>query len=681
MDLEQLLAGLSKQLQQSWVVYITSSETLQYLTTVTGIDDSCNNANEPKRDDPLLQLRLRHKASQSGSRSHIKRIRLSLNKLIGSDEGREVVKEAKIVAKNEISETKAVEVLKQEVDEMNAGYSYGNDAGYIELIMTPELSDDVVVAQHAEGNTTEDEVASSDALPLPEEISSNRTLIHRVLVTDPADFDKLSWDGVDSQLPEMSPEQFMSTFLPETDLEDINPADLPMRIAMNMKLAFCKNIAQEMSTENYVPVQDLLRDLHDKMRTLLPNRQDLHLHINDDIIGYSSCTSDVIRVLIRSGYLLANYLESPSRAESTRELLNCLEAFNCRFRDSDSAPLTVPYGIETEHLFAVACIVFVIQKAELCQMDVSNYKFAQLAPYIHQVGSEYERSHFKKTYGDYVAVSLKELQLMLPATNVWVKETLGLFENTDNITMQSSLEQKMDFIKGRGFVDGILFTKNELVLPELFSLDMEGIDSIRNEARCCVIASALSLHACNIIGSSVLKTEDGVDGNDLMSVLRKKHFKRDDLESEVIAALTSFTTTLAERSLTEEECDTLKNHALAVLRGNDPVLKLLDNRIRSYFRYACRWTPDAKSLGEISASVEMKTGRKVLKGDDDFVARGGVASLKAEFSLAANKEAKRLGFAFVSSDLIAAGNKARLIISLVCSNYDRDVLGRLLVAE
>eukprot|EP00986_Skeletonema_menzelii_P021317 scaffold34051_cov160-Skeletonema_menzelii.AAC.3 len=661
MDLEQLLAGLSKQLQQSWVVYITSSETLLHLAEVTGIDDASES--NTVQDDPLMQLRLRHKASQSGSRSHIKRIRLSLNKLIGSDEGREVVKEAKIVAKNEILETKAVELLKQEVDEMNAGFA--------ESIMAPDLSPN----DNAQ-NTTGDSRASV----LPEFVVGNRTFIHRVLVTDPADFDKLSWDGVDHRLPEISPDQFMSTFVPEKNSEDINHADLPKRIAMNMKLAFFKGIAQDMSTENYVPVHSLLKELHDKMRTLLPNRQELHSHINDDDIGHSSCTSDVIRVLLRSGYLLANYLEAPSRAESTRELLSCLEVFNSRSRDSDNAP-AIPYGIGTEHLLAVASVAFVLQKAELCQIDVSNYRLAQLALYIHgEVGNEYERSHFKKTHGDYSAVPINELQQMLPSSHAWVKSTLGLFETTDNISAQSSLDQKMEFIKGRGFVDGILFTKSELALPELFSLDIEDINYIRNEARCSVIASALSLHACNIIGSSILKTDNEVVGNELTSVLKKKHFKRDDLESEIITALTSFTTALADRSLSEEECSTLKNHALAVLRGNDPVLKLLDNRIRIYFRYACRWTPDNKSSGGISAPIEMKTGRKLVKGDDEF-ARGGVASSKTEFSLAASKEAKRLGFAFVSSDLIEAGNKARLIISLVCSNYDRDILGRLLMAE
>ena len=158
MDLDQLLAGLSKQLEQSWVIYITSSETLKYLAEVTGISEQ---EDDSTRNDPLMQLRLRHKASQSGSRSHIKRIRLSLNKLIGTDEGKEVVKEAKAVAKSEIEATNAVEVLKQEVDEMNDGFSFKSEIG----------GDSVAVAKSDE--------PQSPALLLPEEIASNRSLIHR----------------------------------------------------------------------------------------------------------------------------------------------------------------------------------------------------------------------------------------------------------------------------------------------------------------------------------------------------------------------------------------------------------------------------------------------------------------------------------------------------------------------
>jgi hypothetical protein len=162
MDLDQLLAGLSKQLEQSWVIYITSSETLKYLAEVTGIPEQ---EDDSARNDPLMQLRLRHKASQSGSRSHIKRIRLSLNKLIGTDEGKEVVKEAKAVAKSEIEATNAVEVLKQEVDEMNDGFPFKSEIG----------GDSVA----AGGEVAKSDEPQSPALLLPEEIASNRSLIHR----------------------------------------------------------------------------------------------------------------------------------------------------------------------------------------------------------------------------------------------------------------------------------------------------------------------------------------------------------------------------------------------------------------------------------------------------------------------------------------------------------------------
>ena len=668
MDLEQLLAGLSKQLQQCWVVYITSSETLKYLEEVTGYDDNNpNNVNDQKRDDPLMQLRLRHKASLAGSRSHIKRIRMSLNKLIGTDEGRDVVIEAKVVARKEIEETGALQILKQEVDEMNFGFD-ANNAEDMGSIMAPELS---------HNDTAQDSIdEASISSVLPNEITSNPILIHRVLVTDPADFDKLSWDGVVSQSPDVPPEQFMSTFVPERESEEISPSDLPMRIAEQMKLAFFKGIAQELASKNYNAVRDLMKDLHDKMRSLLPNRTDLHSHINDDDISNTTCTLDIIRVLLRSGHLLANYLESPSRAQSTRELLSCLESFSCSTDDNETISHTIPYGIESEHLFVIASIAFLLQKAELCQMDVSNYKFTQLAPYIQQIGHEYERNHFKKAYGDYATVPTGELRQMLPSTNTWIKKALEMFQSTDNIKTKSNIQQKMDFIKGRCFVDGILFTKNELALPEIFNLDIEDINSIRNEARCCVIASALSLHACNIIGSPVSKTDVGDDGTLLMSILRKKHFSRDGLESEIVSALTSFTAALAKRSLTTTESETLKNHALAVMSGEDPVLNLLDNRIRGYFRYACRWT---SSNANTIAPAEMKTGRNIVKGSaESNASRGGD---KADFSVAASKEAKRMGFAFVSSDLIAAGNRARLIVSLACSNYDRDVLSRLIVTE
>jgi len=683
-DITQLVTGLSKQLEQSWVVYLTSAETLTYLADVSGVENVANGPS--KKDDPLMSLRLRHEAGRSGSRSHIKRIRQSLNKLIGAEEGKEVVKNAKMVALKDIKETNAMNGLKGEIDEIYGG---------LRSIMTPALFGANSVTTNTSDATKTDEgvpvqVNEQLEMPvdLPDDILSNRNLVHKILLTDPSDFDTLSWDGTNAHASNVAPEEFMASFIHTVSYEQRNDAtrsmeDMPMHIAQSMRLAFFDQIAQAMGQENYESIHELLKELHTKMRSLLPSRTDLHSYINDEDVSSSSTTSDIFHVLIRAGYLLANYLESEARAPTTRELIECLKAFGSP-RDGDD--LVIPYGIESEEMFAVASTAYILHKAELTSKDVSNYKLSQAAPILHLVGCEYERKHFQKTQGDYSSSTIKEMQHMLPSTWNWVKKMHSLLGNSESLTTQSNFEQKMDFVKGRGFVDGILFTRNQLAMPEVLLLDVESINHIRSEARCCVIASALALHACNIskVGTSVLSSnvmtnEVNNARQALASVLRKRHSEQHELESNVIEAIGALTKALAERDLTEEELEALNNHTLAVLQGSDPVLKLLDNRVQSFFRFACKWKADAVTSG-ISAPLEMKTGKSILKTDDDSATRQVIKSTQEEFLLAAKKETLRLGFAYFGSDLIEVGKKARNIVSLACTNYGQDILERLMHA-
>ena len=134
----------------------------------------------------------------------------------------------------------------------------------------------------------------------------------------------------------------------------------------------------------------------------------------------------------------------------------------------------------------------------------------------------------------------------------------------------------------------------------------------------------------------------------------------------------------AERDLSEDEIAALSNHTLAVLHGNDPVLKLLDNRVQGFFRFACKWKPDT-APSTPAAPPEMRTGRSA-RGDGDNAVRHGIKSTKGEFLSAAKKEASRLGFDDFASDLIDAGNEARGIINLACVNYGRDILDQFLTA-
>lgn len=698
-DMEQLLGGLRKQLGQSWAVYLTASDTLKYLAEVTGSPDHVAVAKKGsgggtvganKRDDPLMSLRIRHEASRAGSRSHIKRIRLSLDKLIGPDEGREIVKNAKSVALKDIRENNTMKDLKGEVDEIYGGLgsnlmpsSVPSEDNSAIANVSEETSNDVGRQGAAmEGQS----VMSAD---LPDEILSNRTLVHKILLTDPSDFHTLSWDGMNAESSNVIPEEFMASFVSQpTVSHDQNNGgegsleNIPISIAQSTRKAFFDQIAQDMSRGNYESVRELMKELHTKMRSLLPSRKDLHSHINDEDVSSVSSTSDILRGLIRSGYLLSTYLESAARAPTTREIIECAEAFNSHPRDGDT--LMIPYGIDSEELFAVASIAFTLHKAELCQMDVSNYKLSQAAPLIHHVGHEYERKNFQRMHGDYSSSSIADLQHMLPSTWNWLNQMQTLFGNSENLTTQPNLEQQMDFVKGKGFVDGILFTRSQLALPEFLSLDVDSINHIRSEARCCVIASALALHACNIskVGTSLLSSSVTSDEiiharQVLASALRRKHFEQADLESNIIEAIGTLAKALAERDLAAEEYGILKSHTLAVLRGNDPVLKLLDNRVQSFFRFACKWKPEHTLFG-ISAPLEMKTGRSIMKTEDDASLSHGIKSTKEEFLLAAKREASRLGFAYFGSELIEVGNEARCVISLACTNYARDILDRFL---
>lgn len=660
MDLEKLLEGMTTSLEQSWVVYLISSEALTYIADVTGVAADVSNA-EPNRDDPLVSLKIRHSASRAGSRSHIKRIRLSLNKLIGSDEGKEFVKKAKEVALRQIAEANAIQEMKDEIDEMHHS---GFNTPRVDSV--PSSSESMASANSAADEQVEYSVASSG---LPNELLSNVVLVHKILLTDSEDFNKLSWNGTNAQTPDITVDEFMSFFLPQSsDSDDGDVMDISLRIAQNMKQAFVHQVTQQMDQGNFDPIRALLQELHDKMRSLLPNRKDLHAHINDDEVEASSSVTDVMHIAMRSGHLLANYLESPARNPSSHELIQSLEAFG------NSLDGAVPHRIQSAHLFAVASVAFLLHKTELCQLDISNYKLAQCAPLLHHVGHEYERKHFQMTYGELSGVSTEALQAMLPSTWKWMQDARSLFDS-EQLTPQSSLEQKMDFVKGRGFVDGILFTKSQLSLPEMFALDVESINRIRNEARCCVIASALVLHACNIskTGSSILSSsfipDELQSARDVLSsALRKRHLEQEALEKDVNDAAETLTKALLERDLTSGERSILKNHVTAILQGSDPVLKLLDNRVQSFFRFACKWKPNSSS-----STMHMKTGRSVLNGEETGIRNHGIPSTKKAFTLAAKKESSRLGFAFVCSELSEAGSDARAVISLACDNFGDDI--------
>lgn len=501
-------------------------------------------------------------------------------------------------------------------------------------------------------------------------------------------------------------------------------SNMSVRIAQTMRLAFFHNIATDLEQCNYASIRDLIHELHAKMRSLLPSRKDLHSHVNDHDVSVCASVNDIYQVLIRSGLLLASYLESPARSSSTLELIDCLKEFSSQScNDSDHCPI-IPYGIKTEKLLVVASIAYIHHKADLCQLDVSNYKLQQMAPLVHLVGHEYEREHFLKIHGDYHSSTIAELQHMLPLTWNWIQNLQTLVSGSSSVSAYPSFDQNIEIVKGIGFVDGLLFTKSQTSVPEVLAFDIASIHHIRSEARYCVIASALALHSCNIsrVGTSVLDStmlSDDILGarRVLSSALKEIHYEQTHLEDVVIEAVCNLTKgmmmfsyetlfvhhmtffshrlqlfdikleiiALAERVLSEEEVIALRNHTLAVLHGNDPVLKLLDNRVQVFFRFACRYRSNtaATTTSAAIALPDMRTGihaDKMIRPDVISKPGGSIRSTNEDFLLATRKEASRLGFAFVGSELINAAMEARGIVSLLCTNYGQDILDRLMCA-
>ena len=104
---------------------------------------------------------------------------------------------------------------------------------------------------------------------------------------------------------------------------------------------------------------------------------------------------------------------------------------------------------------------------------------------------------------------------------------------------------------------------------------------------------------------------------------------------------------------------------MTVLSGDDQVLKLMDSRIRRFFKFACTWQP-ATTL-----PVTMKTGR--LQHWDPYKAK------RESFYEAAKAEALKIGYSFYAQELAEAGYTARNVLHLV-STVHGSVLDKI-VAE
>jgi hypothetical protein len=253
----------------------------------------------------------------------------------------------------------------------------------------------------------------------------------------------------------------------------------------------------------------------------------------------------------------------------------------------------------------------------------------------------------------------------------------------------------------KGFVDELLFVQERMSMPEVLCLDAARIGSIRERVQRIVIASSLFLHACTIMNvrCTSLLSEEALskikfDKNEIMMSLKNNH-SYDELYAKASSSILSFAngtflhwlqnvcscTWLTKLiriysnsiliGLTGTDIDDSVRERLlyatgSVLKGVDPVLSLMDKRVRDVFRTAC--SLHLKSISQNrGAPKTMRTG--IGKAPEVMVKN----ELKELFYEEVTRYSTKLGFNVVADDVTDAAYDAFKVINHCVKVHDENV--------
>lgn len=181
-----------------------------------------------------------------------------------------------------------------------------------------------------------------------------------------------------------------------------------------------------------------------------------------------------------------------------------------------------------------------------------------------------------------------------------------------------------------------------------------------------IVGSALFLHVCNIADipscpMESLTSEAQCQMNKLMSLLRNAPSEQSLSDAfikciEAIKGKEALEVQASHESLVKSVCD-----------GNDAVTKLLNIRVRQFFKFACTLDAFAANI-----PLAMKTG--IANSESNFGVMEEERSNEINFTSRCKKKAKKLGFSVFSDDLIKAAYMACKAINHSLCLYKEDVL-------
>jgi hypothetical protein len=288
--------------------------------------------------------------------------------------------------------------------------------------------------------------------------------------------------------------------------------------------------------------------------------------------------------------------------------------------------------------WVVASVHFLSEKIAQTHKDIADFQLSHiLAPQIHSMGKQLLLLDFNARF------HCSESGVP-PYTITWLQE---IIDSCGNEIMEWDEKERQNAIVQKGWVDNILFrtprNDPELVskstsengddkdndvslptpfyMPEVFYLNESSIKGIRLTTQISVVGSSLALHASSTAGPGTgakLKQDplepivEDCRMNLIHTMGNKMVGSQEEYENAVTEAVVDLATALNSSILENEEALAdvkiiLGKKVSATMRGTDPVIKLLDNRMRNIFREIIVTDPRTVAQKQ-QAPTSMKAG-------------------------------------------------------------------------
>eukprot|EP00977_Amphora_coffeiformis_P012825 scaffold3240_cov187-Amphora_coffeaeformis.AAC.20 len=499
------------------------------------------------------------------------------------------------------------------------------------------------------------------ASSVPLEIQNNLALVHRILLTDATNFASLTISGHPPLLETPPYDAFVSSLELATTTQNTTShhergdASTLMNINAMVKGAFrdklCESIARK---HDWSEAVDLLCELHMFIRNLVPSRKELHDYLDDQEARRAPNLMALRAVVVKAAAAL-QALEAPARSESTGAWVRQFWQMDCS---------TDEFSMDSIKML-VNGLLYLLFKTELCETDKQNYFLAAVwAPILQSEGPKLEQKAFEKDYG-----SMKEPSTA-PATRDWINSLVDKLTDAEVSALLVSKSLRWNLIR-TGWIEEILFRpadSSALQIPEILARDAGRLQGLRHVTRMAAAGSALALLACQAAEQPMEVLEESEAEDDESSIINRKrkvlvqvmaeHFKspvnyEQDIGNAVIAIAKIWKPDLCGQGV-----EGLLHRAKNVLKAEDPVIQLLDGRMKDCFRELMVQVPTETALPtHMQSGAVARNVTQPLPHDKNTFVQKGISLFK------------KRGLAFYASDLSNAAHYASRVIDLALKLY------------